>query len=90
MYSGKLSRKKTSRVLWLFAKVFSLKFSGVATFDDASKQSARVFSSNIFFFTNSQRLKVSCLWQLVLLMQVKPRSATFCCLQWVVLHSYVS
>jgi len=29
-YSGKLSREKLSQILWLFAKVFSTKFGGVA------------------------------------------------------------
>ena len=36
-YSGKLSREKTFanfEVLWLFTKVFSLKFGGVASFGD--------------------------------------------------------
>ena len=28
----KLSREKTFKILWLFAKVFSVKFGGVATF----------------------------------------------------------
>ena len=35
LYSGKLSREKTIpnfAVLWLFAKVFSAKFGGVASF----------------------------------------------------------
>ena len=36
-------------VLWLFAKVFSVKFGGVASFCGTSKQSAKVFSAKIFF-----------------------------------------
>ena len=51
-YSGELSRKKTLQnfqILQLFAKVFSTKFVGVASFGGTSKQSAKGFSANIFF-----------------------------------------
>jgi len=35
--------------LWVFMKVFSMKFGGVVSFGGTSKQSAEVFSSKIFF-----------------------------------------
>ena len=46
-YSGKLSRKKTFMiftVLWLFAKVFSAKFGGVASFGTAKVNNPQKFS----------------------------------------------
>ena len=52
LYSGKLSREKTFlnfAVLWLFAKVFSVKFGGVASFGGTSGQSVKVLSTKIFF-----------------------------------------
>ena len=48
--------------LWLFAKVFSAKFGGMASVGAAKEQSAKVFSVKIIFFTNLQKfspLKVS-------------------------------
>ena len=50
-YSGKLLRGKNFAVLWLFAKVFSAKFGGEASFGAAqasSLQSAKVFSLESF------------------------------------------
>ena len=32
LYSGKLLREKTFAVLWLFVKVFSVRFGGVVSF----------------------------------------------------------
>ena len=64
-YSRKLSREKTFAnftVLWLSAKVFSVKLGGVVSFGTASEQSAKVFSAKIVFFTNLWKfspLKVS-------------------------------
>ena len=52
--SRKLPRKKTFtnfKVLWLFVKVFSAKFGGMALFGDASEQSAKVFSAKNHQFT---------------------------------------
>ena len=51
-YSRKLSRKKpfaNFAVLWLFAKVFSAKFGGVASFGAAKASNPRKFSSSKFF-----------------------------------------
>ena len=42
-------------VLWLLAKVFSAKFAGVATVGSTSEQSAKVFTTKIILFTNSQK-----------------------------------
>ena len=53
-YSEKLLRDKTFvnfEVLWLFTKVFSAKFGGVASFGGSSEQSAKVFSTNFFLFS---------------------------------------
>ena len=50
LHSEKLSREKTFAnftVLWLFEKVFSMKFRGVAFFGSTSKQSVKVFSAKI-------------------------------------------
>ena len=52
LYSGKLSREKTFAnfaVLWLFVKIFSAKFEGMASFDvaQASYYVAKVFSAKI-------------------------------------------
>ena len=42
--------------LWLFAKVFSGKFGGVASFGAAKRSNLRKFSpQKIVFFTNSQK-----------------------------------
>ena len=51
LYSGKLSREKTLanfEVLWLFAKVFSVQFGGVASFGGTSEQSVKIFSANFY------------------------------------------
>ena len=60
-YHGKHSRETTFvnfKVLWLFAKVFSVKFGDVAstgsTIDCTSEQSAKVFFTKILFSTNSR------------------------------------
>ena len=45
-------------VLWLFVKVFSTKFGRMASFG-ISEQSAKVLSTKIVFFTNSQKFPVS-------------------------------
>ena len=61
-YSGKLSREQTfvnCVVLWLFAKVFSTKFWGVASFGTAKASNLKVFSAKIVFFTNSQKFSPS-------------------------------
>ena len=65
-YNGKLSRVKTFAnfaVLWLFVKVFSANFGGVATMVRKGEQSVKVFSMKIAFFINLRNfspLKVSC------------------------------
>ena len=65
-YSGKLSREKTFAnftVLWLFVKVFSAKFGGVALWCCKSEQFVKVFFAKIVFFTNLRKFsssKVSC------------------------------
>ena len=46
-------------VLWLFAKVFSTKFWGVASFGTAKASNLKVFSAKIVFFTNSQKFSPS-------------------------------
>ena len=54
LYSGKLSREKTSAnfaVLWLFVKVFSAKFVGVASFGAAKASNPRNFSSRKLYFS---------------------------------------
>ena len=43
-YSGKLLREKNFCGLWLFAKVFSAKFGGVASFGTAKASNLRKFS----------------------------------------------
>ena len=48
-----------SRFLWLFAKVFSAKFGGVAPLVLQNEQSANVFSTKIVFFTNSRKFSLS-------------------------------
>ena len=50
LYSWELSREKTFvdfKVLWLFAKVFSVKFGGVASFSGISEQSAKQKFTNL-------------------------------------------
>ena len=47
------------RFLWLFAKVFSAKFGGVAPLVLQNEQSANVFSTKIVFFTNSRKFSLS-------------------------------
>ena len=51
LYSGKLSREKFCNywVLWLFAKVFSVKFGGMAFIGGGSEQSTKVFSTKMYF-----------------------------------------
>ena len=52
-YSGKLSREKTFvnfAVLWLFAKVFSVKFGGVASFGTVKASNLRKFSLRKSYF----------------------------------------
>ena len=51
LYSGKLSREKFCNywVLWLFAKVFSVKFCNVASIGSGSEQSTKVFSAKMYF-----------------------------------------
>ena len=51
LYSRKLSRGKTFvnfEVLWLFAKVFSVQFGGMASFGGTSEQSVKIFSANFY------------------------------------------
>ena len=51
LYSGKLLREKTFAnfvVLWLFTKVFSAKFGGVASFAVAIESNLRKFFFRIF------------------------------------------
>ena len=46
LHSGKISRENTFanfKVLWLFTKVFSTKFGGVASFSSTSKYFVKVF-----------------------------------------------
>ena len=46
------SREKTFtnfEVLWLFVKVFCVRFGGMASFGGTSKQFAKVFSAKIYF-----------------------------------------
>ena len=53
-YSGKLSREKTFMnftVLWLFAKVFSTKFGGMASFGAAKVSSPQKFSLQKSYFS---------------------------------------
>ena len=53
LYSWELSREKTFvdfEVLWLVAKVFSVKFGGLASFSGISEQSTKVFSAKIHQF----------------------------------------
>ena len=53
LYSWELSREKTFvdfEVLWLVAKVFSVKFGGMASFSGISEQSTKVFSAKIHQF----------------------------------------
>ena len=53
-YSGKLSREKTFMdfaFLWLFAKVFSVKFGGVASFGTAQASDQRRFSLRKLYFS---------------------------------------
>ena len=50
LYSGKLSREKifaNFAVLWLLAKLFSLKFGSVVSFSTAKARNLRVFSTKI-------------------------------------------
>ena len=52
LYSGKLPREKTFvdlKALSLFTKVFSVKFGGVVSFGDTSKQSTKVFPQKCYF-----------------------------------------
>ena len=51
-YHGKLLKEKTFTVLWLFAKVLSMKFGSVTLFGGTSKQSTKVFPVKILFSTN--------------------------------------
>ena len=60
LYKGKLLREKTFAkfvVLWLFMKVFSAKFGGVASFPMAKESNQR----NLFFvfLTNSRKFSPS-------------------------------
>ena len=51
LYSGKLSREKTFanfEVLWLFVKVFSMQFGGLASFGGTSEQFMKIFSANFY------------------------------------------
>ena len=60
LYSGKLSREKTFAnfmVLWVSMKVFSAKFGVV--WHSKNKQSTKIFSVKIVFFTNSQKFSPS-------------------------------
>ena len=53
-YCGKLSREKTLAnftVLWLFAKVFSMKFGGLPSFDSAKASNLRKFSPQKLYFS---------------------------------------
>ena len=55
-YNRKHSREKTFanfEILWLFAKVFFMKFGGVASIGGTSEQFTKVFSTKIVFSTNS-------------------------------------
>ena len=45
----------TCKILWLFIKVFSTKFGGMASFGGISEHFTKVFSVKILFFTNSQK-----------------------------------
>ena len=57
-YSRKLSREKAFanfKILWLFAKVFFVKFWGMASFVSTSEQSAKFFPVKIFFSTNLRK-----------------------------------
>ena len=61
-YIGKLSREKIFvdfAVLWLFMKVFSAKFGGVAPLGCKSEQPAKVLFVKIIFFTNLQKFSLS-------------------------------
>ena len=61
LYSGKLSREKTFAnftVLWLFAKVFSTKFGGVASFGTTKVSNLRKFFP--IFSQKFSPLKLSC------------------------------
>ena len=51
LYSGKLSREKTFAVLWLFVKVFSAKFGGVASFGAPKASNPQNFSSIKLYFS---------------------------------------
>ena len=58
-YSGKLSREKTFAdfaVLWLFAKVFSVKFGGMASFGAAKANNPRKFSPWKSYFHQSAKV----------------------------------
>ena len=61
LYSGKLSREKSFAnftVLWLYVKAFSAKSGGIASFGMV-KESVKVFSVKIVFFTSSQKFSPS-------------------------------
>ena len=58
-YSRKLSREKTFAdfaVLWLFAKVFSVKFGGVASFGAAKASNPQKFSPQKLYFHQSVKV----------------------------------
>ena len=57
-YSGKLSREKTFTnftVLWLFVKVFSVKFGGVVSFDTARAAKPQKFSPPKSYFSPNRK-----------------------------------
>ena len=63
LYSGKLSREETFTnfaVLWLFTKVFSAKFGGVASFGTVKGSNLRKFSPKNHIFHQFLSLEVSC------------------------------
>ena len=84
LYSGKLSREKTSTnftVLWLLAKLFSLKFGSMVSFSAAKASNPWVSSIKIVFFTNSQKFspsKVSVQLTAVKLSTVQPAGERSC------------
>ena len=50
-YSGKLSREKTFAVLWLFTKVFLVKFRGIVSFGAAKASNLQEFSPRKSYFS---------------------------------------
>ena len=65
LYGGKVSRKKTFAnlmVLWLFVKVFSAKFGGVASLVQQKRAICESFLGKIVFFTNSRKFSATSIW----------------------------